>query len=107
MSFIALARFFSLSKLEAMAPNRDLERGFILSVIRSSSGIALMMLSTIVTVAAREVRDIGLRSIAITAFPAFLSASARSPSSSGINTTSALPIPEHRRYALGWLLLGS
>src|SRR6266581_83966 len=93
MSFITLVRFLSLSKLEAIAFNRDLERGFILNVIRTNSGIALMMLSTIVTVAAREVRDIGLRSIAITILPAFLSASARSPSSRGTNTTSASPIP--------------
>src|SRR3989442_1142995 len=72
MSFITFVRFLSLSKLEAIAFNWDLERGFILNVIRTNSGIALMMLSIIVTFAAREVRDMGLRSIAITTLPGFL-----------------------------------
>src|SRR2546428_12812536 len=101
MSFITLVRFLSLSKLEAIAFNRGLERGFILNVIRTNSGIALMMLSTIVTVAAREDRDIGLRYIAITILPAILSASALSPSSSGTNTTSASPIPFASTRRLG------
>src|SRR5437879_13080221 len=59
-----------------------------------SSGSALVTLSTIVTFAERDVRDNGFRSTAITFFPILRNADARSPSSSGTNTTSASPIPD-------------
>ncbi|HIH77228.1 MAG TPA: hypothetical protein HA343_07965, partial [Methanomassiliicoccales archaeon] len=56
-------------------------------------GTARAISSTTATSAARVVRDNGFRSMEMTFFPALAMASARSPSSSGIRTTSAASNP--------------
>ena len=58
-----------------------------------SAGKARTTLSTMVTLAFFDVRDIGFRSTVTTSFPILRSASQRSPSSNGTNTTSALRMP--------------
>ena len=70
----------------------------LLRVAPTSSGSALSSSSTIVTWAARAVRESGLRSIDMTVFPISTSAWQRSPSSRGTNTTSAVPMPARQHF---------
>ena len=73
---------------------------FSILILVMSNGSALVMLSTMVTVAAFAVLDNGLRSMVTTFFPFLMSARARSPSSKGTNTVSAEKMPSLLTYFL-------
>ena len=98
MASLILSRLRSLLNSE-MRRRRSSGRFLRSSTWRMMLGTALVSSSTTATLAATAVLDRGLRSMASTVFPAAARAAARSPSSRGIRTTSARPMPSAEQLA--------